>query len=142
MLPVAFDLEATSLEDPSVAGQVLAQIGRTVPTRNCRATVALPADIETITLSRARLEATHRKEGAIEFATLGSGNHFIEFQADEDGRLGLMLHSGVTGDWPGDSRPPRERMALLIGAVKTDKRFYQRYTPVAEKMWIFENDGG
>ena len=29
-----------------------------------------------------------------EFATLGSGNHFIEMQADEDGRLWLMVHSG------------------------------------------------
>ena len=30
----------------------------------------------------------------MEFATLGSGNHFIEIQSDEDGRLWLMVHSG------------------------------------------------
>jgi hypothetical protein len=30
---------------------------------------------------------------------------------------------------------PKRNAVLLIGAVKTDKRFYQRYTPVAEKMW-------
>ncbi|HEY5575691.1 MAG TPA: RtcB family protein, partial [Clostridiaceae bacterium] len=26
--------------------------------------------------------------------TLGSGNHFIEFQTNEDGKLGIMVHSG------------------------------------------------
>jgi tRNA-splicing ligase RtcB len=41
-----------------------------------------------------------RKEGAIEFATLGSGNHFIELQSDEDGRLWLMVHSGSRGIGP------------------------------------------
>lgn len=29
-----------------------------------------------------------------QIGTLGGGNHFIELQADEDGRLWLMLHSG------------------------------------------------
>src|SRR5438094_3301270 len=95
MLAVAFNVEAARFEDPSIAGQVLAQIGRAIPTRrrNRRATVAPPADVEAITLSHASIEATRRKEGAIEFATLGSGNHFIELQADEDGRLWLMVHS-------------------------------------------------
>jgi len=99
MLAVAFNVEAARFEDPSIAGQVLAQIGRAIPTRrrNRRATVAPPADVEAITLSHASIEATRRKEGAIEFATLGSGNHFIELQADEDGRLWLMVHSGSRG---------------------------------------------
>src|SRR5690606_31030917 len=26
--------------------------------------------------------------------TLGGGNHFIELQKDEDGKLGIMVHSG------------------------------------------------
>ena len=30
----------------------------------------------------------------MEFATLGSGNHFIEVQADENDRIWLMVHSG------------------------------------------------
>lgn len=29
-----------------------------------------------------------------QMGTLGGGNHFIEFQEDEEGRLGLMIHSG------------------------------------------------
>ena len=42
----------------------------------------------------AHLEAIRQREGAIEFATLGSGNHFLEMQADEEDRLWLMVHSG------------------------------------------------
>jgi tRNA-splicing ligase RtcB len=41
-----------------------------------------------------------RNEGTIEFATLGSGNHFLELQSDEDGRLWLMVHSGSRGMGP------------------------------------------
>ena len=41
-----------------------------------------------------------RDEGLIEFATLGSGNHFIELQSDEDRRLWLMVHSGSRGNGP------------------------------------------
>jgi tRNA-splicing ligase RtcB len=46
------------------------------------------------------LEAVGRNEGLIEFATLGSGNHFIELQSDEEGRLWLMVHSGSRGIGP------------------------------------------
>jgi tRNA-splicing ligase RtcB (3'-phosphate/5'-hydroxy nucleic acid ligase) len=35
-----------------------------------------------------------KEKGETEFATLGSGNHFLEIQADEEGRLWLMVHSG------------------------------------------------
>lgn len=42
-------------------------------------------------LRRAPLWST---TGAVEFATLGSGNHFVELQADESERLWLMVHSG------------------------------------------------
>jgi len=96
MLAVAFDLEAVSLEHPPTAEHVLRQIGRAVPARrrNRRATIALPIDIESIRLSHPSIEAIRRREGAIEFATVGSGNHFIELQADEAGRLWLMVHSG------------------------------------------------
>jgi tRNA-splicing ligase RtcB len=96
MLAVALDIEATALDDPRVAGQVLTDLGQAVPARrrNRRATVALPADVANVTLSDAHLESVRRTEGAIEFATLGSGNHFIEIQADDDGGLWLMVHSG------------------------------------------------
>ena len=96
MLAVGLDLEAAALDNPRIAGQVLADLGRAVPARrrNRRAIVSQPGDIANNTLSHSSLDSVRRTEGAIEFATLGSGNHFIEIQADEDGRLWLMVHSG------------------------------------------------
>ena len=34
------------------------------------------------------------EDGYFQVGTLGGGNHFIELQADEDGYLGIMIHSG------------------------------------------------
>jgi tRNA-splicing ligase RtcB len=53
-----------------------------------------------MTLSHANLETLRHNERVIEFATLGSGNHFIELQGDDDGRLWLMVHSGSRGIGP------------------------------------------
>jgi tRNA-splicing ligase RtcB len=102
MLAVGFDMEAAILQDPGMAGRVLAGLGRAVPARrrNRREAIAPPTDLELVTLSDPSLEAMRRNEGAIEFATLGSGNHFIELQSDEDGRLWLMVHSGSRGMGP------------------------------------------
>jgi tRNA-splicing ligase RtcB len=96
MLAVGLDREAAALSDPRTAAQVLAGLGRAVPARrrNRRSTLPQPADLASASLSDPRLEAVRRNDGAIEFATLGSGNHFIELQADDDGQLWLMIHSG------------------------------------------------
>jgi tRNA-splicing ligase RtcB len=102
MLAVGFDVEATALKDPEIAGRVLAGLGRAVPARrrNRRAAITPPSDLATAMLSHPSLEAMRRNEGVIEFATLGSGNHFIELQGDDDGRLWLMVHSGSRGIGP------------------------------------------
>jgi len=96
MLAVAFDTDASRLADPRVAAGVLAGIGRAVPParRNRESALPQPPDLTEAPLSHHRLEAARRREGAVEFATLGSGNHFVELQADQDGRLWLMLHTG------------------------------------------------
>jgi tRNA-splicing ligase RtcB (3'-phosphate/5'-hydroxy nucleic acid ligase) len=102
MLAVGFDVEATALKDPGRAGRVLAGLGRAVPARRrnrCEA-IAAPSEVTNATLSHPSLESIRRNEGPIEFATLGSGNHFIELQSDEDGRLWLMVHSGSRGIGP------------------------------------------
>src|SRR5688500_1304781 len=59
MLAVGFDVEATALQDPGLAGRVLAGLGRAVPARrrNRRATIAPPLDLEHATLSHPSLEA-------------------------------------------------------------------------------------
>ena len=99
MLAVGFDVDATALLDPKIAGRVLSGLGRAVPARrrNRRTGITPPRELELAPLSHPSLEAMRRNEGLIEFATLGSGNHFIELQSDEDGRLWLMVHSGSRG---------------------------------------------
>jgi len=96
MLAVAFDVDAGALVDPVLAARTLAAIGAAVPARrrNRAATVAQPAAVASTALSEPGLDAIRRRDGALEFATLGSGNHFIELQADADERLWLMIHSG------------------------------------------------
>jgi tRNA-splicing ligase RtcB len=102
MLAVGFDVDATALKDPGIAGRVLSGLGRAVPVRrrNRREAIVAPSEVTNATLSHPSVDAIRRNEGLIEFATLGSGNHFIELQSDEDGRLWLMVHSGSRGIGP------------------------------------------
>src|ERR1700746_3488176 len=83
MLAVGLDADAAALRNPKMAGAVLAEISRAVPARrrNRRTTIPLPDDLANDTLSHPSLESFRRNEGVLEFATLGSGNHFIEIQA-------------------------------------------------------------
>lgn len=96
MLAVATDSAVESLRGPKAAGQILAGLSRAIPSRhrNRQAVIEQPQDLDSVELSSARLESIRRSEGVLEFATLGSGNHFLELQADEDDRLWLMIHSG------------------------------------------------
>jgi tRNA-splicing ligase RtcB (3'-phosphate/5'-hydroxy nucleic acid ligase) len=102
MLAVRLGVEAARLQDPGGAGRLLARIAREVPARrrNRDSTAALPDDLAAEALSHGRLEAIRRREADLEFATLGSGNHFIELQEDQDGQLWLMVHSGSRGIGP------------------------------------------
>jgi tRNA-splicing ligase RtcB len=96
MLAVPFNAEAASISEPRVAGQILARLGNLIPARrrHRRRTVPMPGDLSRPTLSDERLEALWNTTGVLEFATIGSGNHFVELQADESDRLWLMVHSG------------------------------------------------
>ena len=96
MLAVATNSKAEPLRDPKAAGQILAGLAKSIPSRrhNRRAVVIQPQNLDSIELSGARLESVRRNEGALEFATLGSGNHFLELQADAEDQLWLMIHSG------------------------------------------------
>ena len=58
MLAVALDAESAALDNPAIAGRVLAAIGRAVPARrrNRRSALAQPADVASMSLSQASLE--------------------------------------------------------------------------------------
>ncbi|MEM1069120.1 MAG: RtcB family protein [Planctomycetota bacterium] len=45
-------------------------------------------------LSHASLEKRVLREGRFQLGTLGRGNHFLEFQSDQQDQLWLMIHSG------------------------------------------------
>lgn len=96
MLAVGFDATGEGLRNPGIAHQVLAALRQAVPARrrNRNRVVDLPSELAGVALSCASLEPVRRGEGAVEFATLGSGNHFVEIQVDHDDRLWLMIHSG------------------------------------------------
>lgn len=95
MLAVGLDISAGALQSPQIA-KILAGLGQAIPARrrNRATLIPQPDSISEGTLSHPRLESIRRGEGALEFATLGSGNHFLEIQTDEQDRLWLMIHSG------------------------------------------------
>lgn len=102
MLAIPLEGQAGSIGDPRIAGRVLAHLGNSIPARrrHRRRTLPMPDDLSRPMLSDSRLESLWKTTGALEFGTLGSGNHFVELQADESERLWLMVHSGSRGLGP------------------------------------------
>ncbi len=96
MLAVPFDVEAGLVREPRSAGRILGRLGESIPARrrHRRRAIRMPDDLSRPGLSDARLETLWGTTGALEFGTLGSGNHFVELQTDESERLWLMVHSG------------------------------------------------
>jgi len=97
MAAVRFDANADLLDSAQTAERVLAGLHERVPmNRHAAATMprALPASLVATALSDARLEKLKGRDGRVQFGTLGSGNHFVEFQADQENQLWLMVHSG------------------------------------------------
>jgi tRNA-splicing ligase RtcB len=97
MAAVRLEGQADLLADEHAAARVLAGLYRTVPAlRHPRATLRaqLPDELMSDELSDPRLEKLKHRDGRVQFATLGRGNHFLELQADHEGALWLMVHSG------------------------------------------------
>ncbi len=93
----AMALEASADDVDEVrAARILDRWGAEIPAiRRARANhVAIPDSVLAMPLSRSGLETCRDRDGTVEFATLGRGNHFIELQAGDDDRLWLMVHSG------------------------------------------------
>lgn len=91
---VAFDAGADVLSTAPAAERVLALLREAVPINRHARPRDLPPELEAAPLSHPRLESVKRRDARVQFGTLGRGNHFLEFQADEEGRLWLMVHSG------------------------------------------------
>lgn len=102
MLAVPFEVGVGAIREPRIAGRILAHLTNSIPARrrNRRGAIPMPGELSRPGLSDSRLESLWKTTGVLEFATLGSGNHFVELQADESGRLWVMVHSGSRGVGP------------------------------------------
>jgi tRNA-splicing ligase RtcB (3'-phosphate/5'-hydroxy nucleic acid ligase) len=138
MAAIGFDIDADRLCDASVAARILAGFQRVIPAiRHGPSTIvdSLPESLCERPLSHTRLEAMKRRDGRVEYATLGRGNHFLELQRCDAGRLWLMLHSGSRAIGPavlahhhalaGDAAP------ALFGLIEGSRTFDDYIADVA-----------
>lgn len=100
MLAVRFHAEAAALQSEAAAARLLAGLYRRVPSlkhRTSSAPSTLPQGLVDLPLSHPSLEKLKSRDARLQLGTLGRGNHFVEFQSDDEGALWLMLHSGSRG---------------------------------------------
>ena len=98
MSALRFEADARALDDAGAASEVLGLLGETIPcTQRPSRSASLPGELSASVLSEPRLEKKKASIGRVQFATLGRGNHFIEFQRGEASELWLMIHSGSRG---------------------------------------------
>lgn len=94
MAAVAFFGEANLVDNESAAAGLLAGLRRVVPCNKHAKAPELPARLCDASLSELGLQKLAQRDGRVQLGTLGRGNHFLEFQADQEGRLWVMVHSG------------------------------------------------
>lgn len=100
MAALRCNASADLLADARSAARLLAGLYRRAPSLRHRresAPAALPESLQQAPLSHPRLEKLKSRDGRIQLGTLGRGNHFLEFQRDEEGQMWLMVHSGSRG---------------------------------------------
>lgn len=115
MAAVQLTASAGALQREAVAMELLDTLRRMVPT-NRRArenSRPLTEDLSPDLLNAPQLRTRADRDGRVQFGTLGGGNHFVEFQADEEDRLWIMVHSGSR------AMGPAIRQAHLATAQKT-----------------------
>ena len=95
----AFHVEAARLGSPSVARAIMDGLVDAIPERQHAGPPAVLPELLREPLSAAPLDR-RRKLAARQLGTVGRGNHFVELQADGEGKLWAMLHSGSRGMGP------------------------------------------
>ncbi len=97
MTAICFQCQADILKEEKAAARLLNGLGKLVPTnRHPKLTMvdSLPDALQEAPLSDPQLEKLKRRDARVQFATLGRGNHFLEFQCSTQNELWLMVHSG------------------------------------------------
>ncbi len=79
----------------SNCSQIYKGLGKLLPIiKHPGASAFLPDELKEYRLSHKSLEKLKSRDGRYQFATLGRGNHFLEFQLDEEMQIWLCVHSG------------------------------------------------
>ena len=100
MATMRLSANRTLLEGSTLARQILQGLRRVAPSNRHplgRQPDWLPSSCRAAHLSHETLASRLDKDGAVQFGTLGRGNHFLEIQADDADRLWLAVHSGSRG---------------------------------------------
>ena len=136
MAALRFDAAADIL-DRTAAARVLAGLYERVPRgRHRRAGFRpWPDALRADELSAPGLAALARTDGRAQLGTVGSGNHFIELQADEEGALWLMLHSGSRALGPAVREHHTARAEPAGGLRALDSDAEQGRAYLADMAW-------
>ena len=97
MTAVSTSLEADRLRDAKVARRLFDGLKMLVPVLKHGTQTAvekLPESLMDLSLSTPSLERQKHRDARLQLGTLGRGNHFLEFQEDDRGRLWVMVHTG------------------------------------------------
>ncbi|MCW5800229.1 MAG: RtcB family protein [Nitrospira sp.] len=97
MSTVRLNGQAALLSDERTAAKMLHKLARIVPSIRHSSGVVnrhIPEYLMDLSLSDPVLEKLKKRDARVQLGTLGRGNHFLEFQTDEEGSLWLMVHSG------------------------------------------------
>jgi len=91
---IGFAARAEVLDLARTGQEMLARLYRAVPALKAAGKSILPERLQQHPLSDPALQRAQERDGAFQLGTLGCGNHFVELQRDDTGRLWLMVHSG------------------------------------------------
>ncbi|MDC3959857.1 RtcB family protein [Polyangium jinanense] len=96
MVAVRLQAGADLLADREQAARLLAGFYQHIPhvLHSAAAAPELPDELREAPIGDGAFEAMKRREGRMEFGTLGRGNHFLEVQRDDEESLWLLVHSG------------------------------------------------
>jgi tRNA-splicing ligase RtcB len=97
MAAVPIDADVAILEHERAAAAVLSRLYELVPANKHPQLRTLPESLHPGALSDQRLQRMAMRDGCVQLGTLGRGNHFLEFQADQHGRMWVTVHSGSRG---------------------------------------------
>ena len=106
MAAVKLNLERSELTEKQLVAAFQAILRRTPVgltqhrEKNCRTEMCLPFSDEMAEIESKNpgiLDPMQNMNWRLQMGTLGSGNHFIELEVDEEGGVWVMLHSGSRG---------------------------------------------